>query len=143
MIEPNFDLKLDQIVSRDPRFRREAYGFVRDALDFTQKTISRENQEKVRHVTGGELLDGIRQLALKEFGPMAVTVLEEWGVTGCSDFGEIVFNMVDVGLLGRTEQDRREDFQVGYDFTTAFRKPFWPKDKQDAATAEVAKLRQY
>jgi uncharacterized repeat protein (TIGR04138 family) len=140
MHELNFDLKVDQIVARDLRYRREAYAFVREALDFTQKLIRRENQKKIRHVTGQELLDGIRQFALKEFGPMAATVLEEWGITSCGDFGEIVFNMVDVGLLARTEEDRREDFQNGYDFTTAFRKPFWPKDKQDGEIKPVAEL---
>lgn len=140
MHELNFDLKVDQIVARDLRYRREAYAFVREALDFTQKLISRENQQKVRHVTGQELLDGIRQFALKEYGPMAATVLEEWGITSCPDFGEIVFNMVDVGLLASTEEDRREDFHKGYDFTTAFRKPFWPKDRQDGEKTEVAEL---
>jgi uncharacterized repeat protein (TIGR04138 family) len=139
MHELNFDLKVDQIVARDSRYRREAYVFVREGLDFTQKLISRE-KEKARHVTGQELLDGIRQFALKEFGPMAAMVLEEWGVTSCPDFGEIVFNMVDVGLLARTEEDRREHFQKGYDFTTAFRKPFWPKDRQDGENKEVAEL---
>ena len=140
MHELNFDLKVDQIVARDLRYRREAYAFVREALDFTQKLISRENQKKIRHVTGQELLDGIRQFALQEFGPMSATVLEEWGITNCPDFGEIVFNMVDVGLLARTEEDRREDFQNGYDFTTAFRKPFWPKDRQDGDNKPVAEL---
>lgn len=140
MHELNFDLKVDQIVARDLRYRREAYAFVREALDFTQKLVTRENQKRIRHVTGQELLDGIRQFALKEFGPMAATVLEEWGITSCPDFGEIVFNMVDVGLLARTEEDRREDFQNGYDFTTAFRKPFLPKDRQDGENKEVAEL---
>ncbi|HEV2453900.1 MAG TPA: Minf_1886 family protein [Verrucomicrobiae bacterium] len=138
MHELNFDLKVDQIVARDLRYRRDAYSFVREALDFTQKLISRENQQKVRHVTGQELLDGIRQFALKEFGPMATTVFEEWGITGCPDFGEIVFNMVDVGLLANTEQDRREDFQNGYDFKTAFRKPFLPTAGQGGEKTEVA-----
>jgi uncharacterized repeat protein (TIGR04138 family) len=140
MHELNFDLKVDQIIARDVRYRREAYAFLREALDFTQKLLSRENQQKIRHITGQELLDGIRQFALKEYGPMAATVLEEWGVTSCPDFGEIVFNMVDVGLLARTEEDRREHFQNGYDFTTAFRKPFWPKDKQTGEKKEVAEL---
>ncbi|HEX3627394.1 MAG TPA: Minf_1886 family protein [Verrucomicrobiae bacterium] len=138
MHELNFDLKVDQIVARDLRYRREAYAFVREALDFTQKLISRENQQKIRHITGQELLDGIRQFALKEYGPMAATVLEEWGVKACADFGEIVFNMVDVGLLASTEQDRREHFQNGYDFNTAFRKPFLPSNRQDGEKTEVA-----
>lgn len=130
-------------MAHDPRYKREAYAFVREAVDFTRKLINRENQEKqekIRHVSVQQLLDGIRQFALKEFGPMAAMVLEEWGITSCPDFGEIVFNMVDVGLLGVTEQDRREHFQNGYDFTTAFRKPFLPKDKQDGENKTVAKL---
>ena len=60
---------------------------------------------------------------------MVVTVLAEWGIRNCKDFGEIVFNMVETGLLAKTERDSREDFQNGYDFTDAFRKPFWPSRK--------------
>ena len=140
MHELNFDLKVGQIMARDQRYRREAYVFVREALDFTRKFISREDRQNTRHVTGQQLLEGIRQFALKEFGPMAATVLEEWGITSCPDFGEIVFNMVDVSLLGLTDQDRREHFQNGYDFTTAFRKPFWPKNRQDGEKKEVTEL---
>lgn len=134
MQEFNFDLKLDQILSQDTRYSREAYVFVRESLDFTQKLISREHQEAVRHVTGQELLNGIRQFALQQFGPMAMSVLEEWGVKSCPDFGEIVFNMVEIGLLAKTEKDNREDFQNGYDFTDAFRKPFWPSSKYQEKT---------
>jgi uncharacterized repeat protein (TIGR04138 family) len=64
---------------------------------------------------------------------MAVTVFEEWGITNCCDFGEIVFNMVEAGLLAKTEKDTRADFRDGYDFTDAFRKPFWPQKKIKAA----------
>lgn len=129
MQEINFDETVELILSRDARYSREAYTFVREALDFTQKLIVKENREQLRHVSGQELLDGIRQYALQQFGPMAVTVLEEWGVANCHDFGEIVFNMVETGLLAKTEHDSREDFQNGYDFTDAFRKPFWPAQK--------------
>jgi uncharacterized repeat protein (TIGR04138 family) len=120
---------VEQILARDPRYARDAYAFVREALDFTQKIIGRENRGPIRHITGQELLDGIRQFALKEFGPMAVTVFEEWGVRNSRDFGEIVFNMVEISLLAKTEKDTRDDFQNGYDFTDAFRKPFWPQEK--------------
>ena len=129
MQEVNFDEALDKILARDLRFQRDAYLFVREALDFTQKLIGKENRGAVRHVTGQELLDGIRQFALQQFGPMTVTVFEEWGVQNCRDFGEIVFNMVEIGLLAKTEKDTRDDFQNGYDFTEAFRKPFWPQSK--------------
>lgn len=129
MQEVNFDEALDQILATDNRFHHDAYRFMREALDFTQKLVGRENLGKVRHVTGQELLDGLRQYALQQFGPMAATVFEEWGIRNCQNFGEIVFNMVEIGLLARTEKDTRDDFQNGYDFTEAFRKPFWPESK--------------
>ncbi len=132
MQEVNFDEALDRILAHDPRFARDAYHFLREALDFTQKLISKENRGVVRHVTGQELLDGLRQCALQQFGPMAVTVLEEWGVMSCKDFGDLVFNMVENGLLAKTEKDTRADFQNGYDFTEAFCKPFWPQSKLNA-----------
>ena len=129
MQEVNFDEALDQILAKDERFHRDAYLFMREALDFTQKLIGAKNQGKVRHVSGQELLDGLRQYSLQQFGPMTATVFEEWGIRNCQNFGEIVFNMVEIGLLAKTEKDSREDFQSGYDFTDAFRKPFWPESK--------------
>jgi uncharacterized repeat protein (TIGR04138 family) len=129
MQEVNFDEALDQILAKDDRFHRDAYGFMREALDFTQKLVGKENQGKVRHVTGKELLDGLRQYSLAQFGPMAITVFEEWGIRQCKDFGDIVFNMVEIGLLAKTEKDTRDDFQDGYDFNDAFRKPFWPESR--------------
>ena len=132
MQEVNFDEALDQILATDSRFHRDAYLFMREALDFTQKSVGRENQGKVRHVTGQELLNGLRQYALQQFGPMTVTVFEEWGITSCQDFGEIVFNMVEIGLLAKTDKDTRADFREGYDFTEAFSKPFWPQKKLKA-----------
>jgi len=139
MQEVNFDEALDQILAKDERFHRDAYLFMREALDFTQKLVGRENQGKVRHVSGQELLDGLRQFALQQFGPMAVTVFEEWGIRNCQNFGEIVFNMVEIGLLAKTEKDTRDDFQNGYDFTGAFRKPFWPESKLKAEANPAVK----
>jgi uncharacterized repeat protein (TIGR04138 family) len=129
MQEVNFDEVLEQILAKDPRYRRDAYLFLREALDFTQKLVGKENGGKVRHVTGQELLDGIRQFALEQFGPMTITVFEEWGIRECTDFGEIVFNMLEIGLLAKTDKDTRADFQGGYDFEDAFRKPFLPSGK--------------
>lgn len=139
MQEINFEEVVDEVCAQDPRFGREAYYFIREALDHTQKWISRENRGAVRHVTGQELLEGIRQYALQQYGPMTVTVLETWGVRKCSDFGAIVFNMVESGLLAKTEKDTREDFQNGYEFTEAFLKPFWPEKKLKAARKIAAK----
>ena len=137
MHEVNFDEAVEQILVKDPRFARDAYAFVRESLDFTQKLIGKENRGTIRHITGQELLDGIRQFALQQFGPMAVTVFEEWGLMNCRDFGDIVFNMVEISLLAKTDKDSRDDFQNGYDFTDAFRKPFWPQSRLNPETKPV------
>ena len=134
----NFDEKVEMILAKDPRYARDAYVFVRESLDFTQKSIGKENRGQIRHITGQELLDGIRQFALNQFGPMAVTVLEEWGVRNSRDFGEIVFNMVEIELLAKTDKDSRDDFQNGYDFTDAFLKPYWPPSKLNLENKPVA-----
>ncbi len=104
MHEVSFEEALVKIRAKDPRYQRDAYLFVREALDHTQKTIGKDTRGRIRHVAGQELLVGIREYALEQFGPMAKTVLEEWGVRCCEDFGEIVFNMVEVGWLAKTEQ---------------------------------------
>ena len=129
MQEVNFDEALEKILAHDPRFARDAYHFVRESLDYTQKIIVRESKGNIRHVTGQELLDGVRRYGLQQFGPMTATVFEEWGVKNCREFGDIVFNMVEIGLLAKTDKDTRDDFQNGYDFTDAFRKPFWPQGR--------------
>lgn len=124
----DFDQTIEQITHTDTRYAVDAYYFLRDALDHTQgklkKTSAGRNQPQ--HVTGKELLKGIRELAIEQFGPMALTVLHDWGVTKCEDFGEIVFNMVDSKLLSKTADDTREDFKSIYDFEEAFRKPYLP-----------------
>jgi len=137
MQEINFDEKVEMILAKDARYARDAYAFVRESLDYTQKHIGKENKGNIRHITGQELLDGIRQFALNQFGPMVITVLEEWGVRNSRDFGEIVFNMVEIDLLAKTENDNRDDFNNGYDFTDAFRKPFWPPSKLNVEAKPV------
>lgn len=132
MHEANFDEGIELITLKDPRYRRDAYVFVRDALDHTKKGLTRREGIPMtdnEHVTGQELLAGVRDYALGQFGPMVITVLEDWGITRCEDFGEIVFNIVEAGLFSKTDTDSRTDFQQGYDFDEAFRKPFLPQSK--------------
>jgi uncharacterized repeat protein (TIGR04138 family) len=126
MQEVDFDQVLDAIVRNDPRYPRDAYLFLREGLDYTQKIVTKHGREPVRHVSGQELLGGLRAFALQQFGPMALAVLEAWNVRRCEDFGELVFNMVEAGLLAKTPTDSREDFRGGYEFDDAFRKPFLP-----------------
>jgi uncharacterized repeat protein (TIGR04138 family) len=116
-----------QIISRDPRFELAAYFFIYEALAYTQKALGRDGENLTpaqRHVTGQELLNGIREYAGQMFGPLAPTVFRSWRVRRTEDFGEIVFNLVEHGLLGKTESDMREDFAVGFDFDQAFEGPF-------------------
>ena len=135
----NFDEMLDKIINRDPRYPREAYNFVREALDHTQKMIGKPPRDDApRHVSGRQLLAGIRDHALRQFGPMTITVLHEWGLRRCEDFGEIVFNMVENSLLAKTDSDTREDFKGGYTFEEAFRKPFVPQQRPQSSAQSAA-----
>ena len=117
---------LDIIIAQDPRFDREAYIFLRDALDFTIKQLKKNKEDVSRHVSPPQLLDGVRQFALKEFGPMAPTVLDYWGISSCRDIGQMVFHLVEAGAFGRTESDSLSDFDHGFDFHEAFVVPFLP-----------------
>ena len=117
---------LDSIVASDPRYQRDAYVFLRDSLDFTTKQQKKVKGATVRHVTGPELLGGVRQYALKEFGPLVMTVFDNWGIHSCEDIGNMVFNLIGAGIFGKTEEDSIEDFKNVYDFEEAFVKPFAP-----------------
>ncbi len=121
---------LDSILAGDPRYQRDAYVFLRDALDFTTKQQKKIKGATVRHVSGPELLEGVRQYALKEFGPLVITVFDNWGVHSCEDIGNMVFNLIGAGVFGKTEEDSIEDFKNVYDFGEAFVKPFAPAKSQ-------------
>lgn len=122
MKSPNLNDLLTPILKKDIRYTTEAYLFVHEGLNHTVRKL-----EKPRHVSGQELLGGMREYALKEYGPVAKRVLSEWGINECVDFGNIVFNLINEGLLGKTDEDCIEDFMGGYNFTEAFIQPFRPK----------------
>ena len=117
---------LESVVVNDPRYQRDGYVFLRDALDFTTKQQKKLKGVSVRHVTGPELLDGVRQYALKEFGPMVMTVFDSWGIHSCEDIGHMVFNLIGAGVFGKTEEDSIKDFKDVYAFQEAFVRPFAP-----------------
>lgn len=144
MQQLNFEDVLNKMVEQNPQYHRDAYLFLREALEFTQKAVGKTNKNTVRHITGQELLNGIREYALAVFGPMTPTVFEEWGIRTCEDFGQMVFLMVENNLLRKTDNDRPEDFKNGYSFDEAFRKPFLPSAKLPAELGlqEVSKVEQ-
>lgn len=118
----SFQPELARLVERDPRYAYEAYEFVWEALSHTQRLLGRQPVEEDRtisgpenHVTGRELVEGIRDLAVREFGLMARIVFRMWGIDRTADFGEIVFNLIDQGLMTRSEDDTREEFHDVFD----------------------------
>jgi len=129
---------LDSIVRSDPRYQRDAYVFLRDALDFTTKQQKKVKGTTIRHVSGPELLEGVRHYALKEFGPMVMTVFDSWGIHTSEDIGNMVFNLIGAGIFGKTEEDSIEDFRNVYDFEEVFVKPFAPE--KPTATRARAQL---
>jgi uncharacterized repeat protein (TIGR04138 family) len=124
MQKVGFSEALEQVLEQHPEYDREAYNFLREALEFTVKLHKKDKHATPQHVTAAELMDGLRQYALQEFGPMVPVVLEYWGIRNASDVGHMVFNLVEAGVFGKTEQDRIEDFEGALDFHEAFVAPF-------------------
>lgn len=141
MQNPDFSEIVALICKEDPRFDRKAYDFVRLGLDHTVKELRKKDAaraERSRHVSGPELLEGLKSYALDQYGPLAKTVLDAWGVKRCRDFGDIVFNLIEYNVFSKTENDRREDFADIFDFDEAFVKPFKPaKPPRGTSAAEA------
>jgi uncharacterized repeat protein (TIGR04138 family) len=106
---------MDRIRLRESRYDEQAYLFVLSALEYSQSRL-----ESRRHITAAELAASCRELALERFGLMSRVVLERWGIRGTSDFGEIVFTLVDLGFLVAQPTDTRDEFADLYDFESAF-----------------------
>ena len=113
------------LTDADPRYHADAYSFLRDGLDLAVKVRKRQLGES-GHVTGQQVCEGLRQLATKCFGPMVPVVFEYWGIRKTDDFGEMVWNLIELGVFGRTENDSREDFRNVYSFHEAFVEPYLP-----------------
>lgn len=121
-----FEEAVEQAISLDGRYQPEAYAFVRDALHFAATKFRGDQEDK--NVTGQELLDGVREHALHEFGPMAWFLMQEWGILRGEDVGAIVYNLIEVEYFGRKDTDSIEDFSGGFDFEQAFTLPFLPSN---------------
>lgn len=130
-----FDTIITNIIQKDPRYPFGAYVFVKEALEYTLKTLYPENTIKSHsmHIPGQKLLEGIREFALLQYGPLTLTVLNRWNIKTGEDFGYIVFNLVDNGILSKTDEDSIEDFKNAYDFYDAFQKPFLPQNFPNAS----------
>jgi len=110
---------VDTLCDNDLRYARGAYEFVMEALSFTQKKLKRP-----KHISGQELLKGMKELLLKKYGPMSLTVLRHWGIKSTEDFGNIVFNLVENRILSKSEEDNIEHFRNAFDFKEVFEKGY-------------------
>jgi len=135
MAKINFAEVVEQICENDLRYSSDAYHFVQEGLNHTLKSLKRGGQHAHRHVSGQELLHGLREFALKEYGPMSKAVLNEWGIKTTDDIGQIVFNLVNASVLGKNDTDSPNDFKNVFTFDDAFVKPFVPRN----VTAPVRK----
>jgi len=134
MLDPSHPII--ELLKEDTRYTFDAYVFVFEALSFAQNELGMgeeaasesaetgQGQSPERHVTGQELCEAIREFALEQYGYMAKDVLASWGIHATGDFGELVFNLIRIGQMRKTPDDRREDFNDVYDFETAFRQGF-------------------
>jgi uncharacterized repeat protein (TIGR04138 family) len=125
-----YEQSVFSILKRDKRFDAQAYLFLKEALDFTLKRVAEGNGGRVRHVSGPELLEGFRDLALEQFGPMASTLMIEWGIRKCQDVGDMVFLLIEEQVFGKQDSDSREDFSGSFDLEDALAAPFLPIGKQ-------------
>tara|TARA_B100000965_G_C19498632_1_gene716387 strand:+ start:66 stop:500 length:435 start_codon:yes stop_codon:yes gene_type:complete len=128
--KPDFHDAVEEVLKMDSSYSEDSYYFLQEvllqAVDKQRKASGGEN----KHVSGAELLAAFRERMLKQFGPMSMTLLQEWGLSCSEDVGKMVFNLIEVGAFGKSERDQEEDFIGVYDFEEAFVDPFLPKSKR-------------
>jgi uncharacterized repeat protein (TIGR04138 family) len=120
------------VVARDPRYSIHAYALVREAIEYTERSRKRRRAARSRrsgkaaaaapHITGRELCEGFRRLALAQYGLMTLAVLNRWGLHSTADLGAIVYNLIASGDVELTPGDSRADFDDVFDFETVFRR---------------------
>lgn len=120
--------KISAVSKHSDLFPPDAYSFLHDALELALKSQKKTSRDSFSHISAHDLLDAFRRLAIKEFGPMALTVFDYWNVRSCEDVGKMVFDLAEKGIFTVTENDTLESFQNAYRFEDAFAAPFRPKN---------------
>jgi len=127
MNQQEFKSTVERIITNDSRYTTEAYEFIGEAVNFTAAKLKKNRlNPKTRHITCLELLYGVSEFAIKQFGPMAGDIFETWGLRSSQAIGDVVFNMINEQLLSASENDSLEQFSRGASFYELFRKPFLP-----------------
>lgn len=138
MQQTGFHEAVEKICRQDSRYQPEAYAFLRDSLEATMKHRKKTRKESGTHVGAEELLNGFRLHALNEFGPMSLMVLNYWGLQTSEDVGNMVFNLVNAGVFGKTDEDTIESFREVFDFEEVFVSPFRPEGESLNAASSPA-----
>lgn len=110
------EARLAEVVRRQSLYRQGAYEFVRESVVYASRVVFATGT----HVSGGQLLEALRKLARERYGVMAREVFGHWGIRATEDVGEIVFQLVDAGILSKTEEDSLDDFRDVFDLDVAF-----------------------
>lgn len=127
-----------ELLQQDQRYHLEAYQFVREALAYAQEVLQMTGtaraEEGENHITGQQLCEAIRQYSLQQYGYMAKTVLNTWGIFETGDFGEIVYNLIRIKHMKKSPSDQRDHFNDVFDFETAFDPQFELSGNDDSST---------
>ena len=130
MQKPDFHDAVEEVLKIDSNYSEDSYYFLQEVLLQAVDKQCKDSAGENKHVSGGELLETFRERMLKQFGPMSMTLLEEWGLSCSEDVGKMVFNLIEVGAFGKSERDQKEDFIDVYDFEVVFVDPFLPESKR-------------
>lgn len=123
-MDDDFRVKVSNIRKRNPSYEADAYTFLMECFRYTS---GKRRQTADRHLKAADICEAVKSNALETFGPMAATVLEEWGIKSACDIGEMVRNLVDEKILIREENDAYEAFEGVFDFHESFVKPYEPE----------------
>ena len=123
-----FDDTVSRIYEADARYAPDAYYYLRDAVDRIAQRLGRSGPKaENRHVTGRELSEGFRDCMLEDFGPMAATLAEEWGLGQSEDIGAMVYNLIEAGAFGKSPTDRKSDFDGVFNLLEVLERPYRPQ----------------
>lgn len=131
-----FRKTVEKIIEQDQRYDIEAYAFINAAVRHTAGKLPKDR--RTRNISGRQLLEGVGEFAVEQFGPFALEVLRSWGLNNCRDIGRVVFNMVDHKLLAKSRDDSIDDFNSGLDFDQVFQAPFRPAAESPRSKQVIA-----
>lgn len=131
MLYSSFEDAVDAILRKHPEYAPDAYDFMREALEATSRDMAEAEERTSPHLSAYELYMGFCAYALSEYGPLAAAVMEHWGIDSSSDVGNIVYNLIEVGVFGKQAGDTREQFDNLCPLRTVLDTPYLPEPVTD------------